>query len=127
MRLLRAPAIGGEQKFLGLARAELPGMHEPFDAAHAHGDHGIAELRIVTGDDEIAGPGQHQAAGDALAVHLRNCRLGEIAPAPRDLEIDLLLAREAAMGVWFSEAAPISDRRKIDTRNILAVGAQIMP
>src|SRR3954465_3915363 len=124
MRLLRAPCVGREQKFLGLARAELPGMHEPFDAADTHGDHGIAELRIVTRDDEIAGPGQHQDAGDALAVNLCNGRLGEVAPAPGDLEIDLLLAREAAMGVWFSKAAPISDRRKIDTRFILATGAQ---
>src|SRR3954452_5675060 len=101
-------------------------MHEPFDAADTHGAHGIAELRIVAGDDEIAGPGQHQAAGDALAVNLCNCRLGEVAPAPRDLEIDLLLAGEAAMSIRFSEAAPISDRRKIYARFILAAGPQVM-
>src|SRR3954453_2187333 len=113
MRLLCAPCVRREQEFLGLARSELPGMHEPFDAADTHGDHGIAELRVVAGDDEIAGPGQHQAARDAFAVHLCNGRLGEVAPAPRDLEIDFLLAREAAMSIWFSEAAPISDWRKI--------------
>src|SRR5665213_4461386 len=35
MCLLGAPDIGGEQEFLGLARAKLPGMNEPFDAADA--------------------------------------------------------------------------------------------
>ena len=40
VRFLRAPDVGGEQQFLGLARAELPGMHEPFDAADAHGHTG---------------------------------------------------------------------------------------
>ena len=127
VRFLRAPDVGGEQQFLGLARAEFPGMHEPFDAADAHGDHGIAEFRVVAGDDEVAGPGQHQAAGDAFAVHFRDRRLGEIAPAPRDLQIDFLLAREAAMGVGLGEAAPISDRRKIDAGGVLAAGAQIVP
>src|SRR3569833_2357814 len=126
MRLLRTPAVGGEQKFFGLARAELPGMHEPFDATDAHRHDGVAELRIVAGDDEVAGPRQHQAAGNALAVHLGDEWLGEVAPAPRDLEIYLLLAREAAVGVCLGKAAPISNRRKINASGILAAGAQIM-
>jgi len=54
-------------------------------------------------------------------------RLGEIAPAPRDLQIDLLLARKAAMGVGLREAAPVSDRRKIDTGRILGRGPQVVP
>ena len=47
MRLVRAPGVRREQQFLGLARAEFPGMHEPFDAADAHRDHGIAELGVM--------------------------------------------------------------------------------
>ena len=90
-------------------------MHEPFDAADPHGDHGIAEFGVMTGDDEVAGPGQHQAAGDAFAVHFRDRRLGEIAPAPCDLQIDFLLAREAAMGVcgveWFVHPWELGPRK----------------
>jgi len=47
-------------------------------------------------------------------VHLGDGRLGQIAPAPGDLQVDFLLAGEAAMGVGFGKAAPISDRWKID-------------
>jgi hypothetical protein len=102
-------------------------MHEPFDAADAHGHHGIAELRITARDDEVAGPGQHQAAGDAFAVHFRDRGFCQIAPSPCDLQIDLLLARKAAMGIGFGEAAPISDRRKIYAGDVLAAGTQVMP
>ena len=87
---------------------------------------GSQNSRVVAGDDEVAGPGQHQAAGDAFAVHFGDGRLGEVAPAPRDLQIDFLLARKAAMGVGFGKAAPISDRRKIHAGFILAAGAQVM-
>ena len=88
---------------------------------------GIAEFRVAAGDDQIAGPGQHQSAGDAFAMDFGDGRLGEIAPAPGDLQINLLLARKAAMGVGLREAAPISDRRKIDAGCIFAGGPQIMP
>src|SRR5215470_12387095 len=126
VRFLRGPDISSEQHLLGLARAEFPGMNEPFDAAHAHGNDGIAELGIVARHDEIAGPGQHQAAGDAFAMHFRDRRFSQIAPAAGDLQIDFLLAREAAMRVGLSKAAPISDWWKIDPRGILAAGAKIM-
>ncbi len=106
VRLVGVPDIGSEQHLLGLARAELPGMHEPFDAADAHRHHGIAELGIVAGDDQVAGPGQHQPAGDALAVHFRDGRLCQVAPAPGDLQVDLLLAREAAVGVRLRRSRP---------------------
>jgi hypothetical protein len=102
-------------------------MHEPFDAADAHGHHGIAEFRVMACDNEVAGPGQHQAAGDALAMNFRNRRLAQIAPAPRDLQIDFLLARKAAVGVGFGETAPISDRRKIRAGGVLGPRAQVMP
>src|SRR5207237_200287 len=82
---------------------------------------------LRAGDNEVAGPSQHQAAGDALAVHFGDRRLGQVAPAPGDLQIDFLLAGKAAMGVGFGEAAPISDRRKIDASRILVARAQIVP
>src|SRR5215510_10115082 len=126
VRFLRGPDISSEQHLLGLAWAEFPGMDEPFDTAHAHGDDGIAELGIVAGDNEIAGPGQHQATGDAFAVHFSDRRFREIAPAAGDLQIDFLLARETAMRVGFGKTAPISDWWKIDARGVLAAGAKIM-
>lgn len=49
MRLGRAPDVCGEQEFLGLARTEFPGeLHEPFDAADAHRNHGIAVPASLT-------------------------------------------------------------------------------
>src|SRR5262245_52974670 len=126
VRFLRGPDISSEQHLLGLARAQLPGMDEPFDAAHTHGDDGIAELGIVACDNEIAGPGQHQATGDAFAVHFRDRRFRQIAPAAGDLQIDFLLARETAMSVGFGKTAPISERWKIYARGVLAAWAKIM-
>ncbi len=101
-------------------------MDEPLDAADAHGDHGIAEFRVLAGDNEVAGPCQHQPAGDALAMHFRDHGLCQIAPAPRDLKVNLLLAREAAMGIGFGKTTPISDRRKIDAGGVFTSGAQIV-
>ena len=60
-------------------------------------------------------------------MHFGDRRLGEIAPAPGDLQLDFLLAGEAAVRIGFGKAAPISDRRKIDTRGIFTAGAQIVP
>ncbi len=126
MRLLRGPAVGGEQELFCLARAELEGVHEPFDAADAHGHHRIAELGIVAGDDQVAGPGEHQPAGDAAALNLGDGRLGEVAPAAGDLQVDFLLAGKAAVRVRLIEAAPPADRRKILAGLVLARGAQVM-
>ena len=126
MCLVGAPDIGSEQHLLGLARTEFPGMHEPFDAADAHRHNGIAELGVMARDDQVAGPGQHQPAGNALAVDFRDRRFCQIAPAPCDLQVDLLLARETAVGIGFGEAAPISDWREIDARLVLAGRPQIV-
>jgi hypothetical protein len=54
-------------------------------------------------------------------------RLCQIAPAPGDLKIDLLLARETPMGVELGKAAPISDWRKIHSGGVLDPGPQIVP
>ena len=59
-------------------------------------------------------------------MDFRDRRLGQIAPAPGDLKINLLLAREAAMGVGFGKPAPVSDRRKIHARGVLARWPQIV-
>ena len=44
---LSGPAVGGEQKLLGLARPKLPWMSEPFDAGDAEGDDRIGEYRFL--------------------------------------------------------------------------------
>src|SRR5438132_11215702 len=127
MRLRGAPDVSGEQKFLSLARPQFPGMNEPFDAADPHGDHGVAEFRIAAGDDQVAGPGQHQSAGDAFAMDFGDGRFCQIAPAPGNLQVNFLLARKTAMGIGLGEPAPISNRWKINTGRVLAGGPQSWP
>jgi hypothetical protein len=76
--------------------------------------------------DQVAGPGQHQAAGNAFAMDLRDRRFCQIAPTPSDLQVDFLLARKAAMGVGLGETAPISDGWKVEAGRVLARRPQIM-
>src|SRR3954447_22717371 len=102
-------------------------MNEPLDPANAHRDHGIAEFGVTAGDDEIARPGQHQSGGNAFAVNFRDHWLCKIAPAPRDLQIDLLLARKPAMSIGLAETTPASDRRKIHAGSVLRPGPQVVP
>ena len=90
--------IGGEEEFLGLAGTEFEGMGEIFDAAHAHGDGVVLEKGVFGGDDEVAGPDEHETAGDALAVDLRNGGLGDGAPAFAEAEVELELARDDGFG-----------------------------
>ena len=53
-------------------------------AAPLHG--AVGEQRIVAGDDEVAGRGDHHAAHDAVALDLRDGGLGQVAPAHGVLE-----------------------------------------
>src|SRR5690606_1866204 len=101
--------VGREQPLLRLAHADFPGVVEKLDAADAHLQHRIAELRILARHDQITRPGQHQAAGDALALHLRDRRLRDVAPALGHTNVDLLLARHAPFGAVAVEAAPGAD------------------
>ena len=41
-------------------RAHHQGVREVLDAGDAHPHHRVGEERVVRGDDEVAGPGQHQ-------------------------------------------------------------------
>ena len=62
------------------------------DARYAHPDHRVGEKRVLRGDDQVAGPGQHQAASDAGALDHRDSGLGHFPPAPAHAEVDLHLA-----------------------------------
>jgi hypothetical protein len=84
-----------------------------FDAADAHFHHRIAEFRIIRGDDDVAGPGQHQAAGDAFALHGGDGRLGHVAPTLGHAEIDFALAGVAPLGAGRIKTAPGGDLGKI--------------
>ena len=68
-------------------------------AAPLHG--AVGEQRIVAGDDEIAGRGDHHAAHDAVALDLGDGGLGQVAPAHGVLEEALedapILALEAGL------------------------------
>src|SRR3954452_24843597 len=70
---------------------------------------------------------QAQASISPPAMHFPctfgDGRFGQIAPAPGDLQVDLLLAGESAMGIGLGKTAPISDRRKIHARGVLGPGA----
>src|SRR6476661_5123522 len=60
-------------------------------------------------------------------MDFRDRRFCQIAPAPGDLQVNLLLAREAAVGLGFGESTPISDWWKIHAGLIFSGGAQIVP
>ena len=69
-----------------------------FDAADAHADDGIAELGVVGGDDEVAGPAEHETAGDGLAVDGGDGGLGDVTPALAQAEVELRLPPVAVGG-----------------------------
>ncbi|MNE41296.1 hypothetical protein D3C80_1353580 [compost metagenome] len=65
-------------------------MGEEFDAADAHCHGVVHEQGVFAGHDQVARPHQHQAAGNALALHLGDGRLGNIAPALGKADVDFL-------------------------------------
>ena len=111
MRFVRAPAVSGEQELLGLARAQFPRMAQPLHRGHAKGHHRIGEHRIIGGDDDIAHPREDQRAGNALALHRADRRLGDIAPAPRGFEVAFLFGSVPAVGGVIGKPAPGADPR----------------
>src|SRR5207244_1472634 len=56
------------------------------------------KLRVVGRDDQVHRPDQHQPARDAAALHGGDRRLGDVAPALAEAEVDLLFACHAAFG-----------------------------
>ena len=106
---------------LALRAPELPRVGEVLDAVDAHADHRVGEQRVVGGDDDVGDPQQHQPAGDGLALGGGDHRLGDVAPPPAHLEVDLLLQRhvpllalaaEAAVGRHEVELAEVSRSRR---------------
>src|SRR5215831_18886676 len=63
-------------------------MGEKLDAVYAEADRGIDEFGILTGDDNVTGPDQHQAAGNASPLHCGNGRLRDIPPALAEADVD---------------------------------------
>ena len=53
---------------------------------------------------------EHQPAGDAGALHHRDHRLGDLAPAPAHAEVDLHLARVAQVAALAADVVPPDDR-----------------
>ena len=102
--------VGGEQKLLGLAHAEFPGMGEEFRAAHAHRHRVVEELGVLGGHDQVARPDRRRAARDHLALHQRHGRLGDVAPALAEADVDLLLAGVLRLGARLAEARPRTHR-----------------
>src|SRR5258708_5128809 len=106
MRLLGVDPVRGEEQFLSLARAELPWMREILDPAYAHPDYRVAEHRVLAAHNQVAYPREHQAARDHAPLHLRDGRLGDIAPSSAHPKVDFLLARHHSFLALGAEAAP---------------------
>ena len=60
--------------------------------------------------DQVAGPGEHQPAGDAGALHHGDRRLGQLAPAPAHADVDLGLAGEPAGAALVGGVVPPQGR-----------------
>jgi len=86
-------------------------MDEEFVAVHAKGHHRIGKLRVIARDDDVERPDQHESARNCLALNSHDDRLGQVAPAPAEAEIDLLLARHMALRARVRIAAEAQDRR----------------
>lgn len=72
-----AHRIAGQHQFHGAAHADQPRMK--LHVGRAHQPHRrIADLRILGDEHHVAGGGELRAAGKAIAMHLRDHRLGEI-------------------------------------------------
>ncbi|SQD95769.1 hypothetical protein FMEAI12_3310019 [Parafrankia sp. Ea1.12] len=97
-RLGGRDGTAGEQQFLGLASPELPGVTVVLHAADAHVQDGVGELGVVGGDDEIAGPAEHEPTGDALALDGGDRRLRNVAPGLRIVQVVPGLPVVAAVG-----------------------------
>ncbi len=123
VRVRRGDPVAGEEQFLGLPRTELPGMGEVLDTVHTHADHGIAEQCVVGGDDDVGDPEQHQAACDRLALRGGDHRLGDVAPPPAHLEVQLLLPGEVTLLPGGAEATV--GRHEIELGEVLSV-AQVV-
>ena len=104
VRLFDTERVAGEHELLGLSGPELPRVGEVFEAAHAEpGADDVSELRVVSGDDQIAGPHEHEAGGEHGPVHLGDRDLAEVPPPPGVLEeVVPLLQHDAARrpGGW---------------------------
>ncbi|MNZ76739.1 hypothetical protein D3C78_952570 [compost metagenome] len=83
-------------------------MGEELDAADAHRHGVVHEQRVFRSDDQVAWPDQHQTTGNALALHLGDGRLGDVAPAFREADVDFLLASHLRLdtGRRAAESAP---------------------
>ena len=101
-------------------------MVEHLDTANAHRDRIVPEGRVFGGDDDVAGPDQHQAARNALALNLSNGRLGKVPPPLAKANIDLLLTGHLGFSACTAKAAPGSDGLKLRHGLQRALFAQVV-
>ena len=90
--------VSGEEELLGLADAELPRLDEELDAGARHSQDGVLEHGVFRGDDEVAHARQHQAGGDAAALHGGDRRLAEVVDLHAPVEVHDLLVAALAFG-----------------------------
>ena len=97
--------LAGEEHFLGSTHADLIDMVEPLHAAHSEAHHRVGKRGVIAGDDQVAWPGQHQTAGDALALHRGDCGFRDVAPALAKAGVDLFFACHLGFGAGTAETA----------------------
>ena len=111
---VRVEAVAGEQRLLGEAGPQHPRMSEVLHARYPHPDDGVGEEGVLRGDDQVAHPGQHEAAGDARTLHHRDGGLRHLPPAPAHAEVDLHLAGVTGVGPRLAHVVPPQHRLAVE-------------
>src|SRR5271156_1309989 len=112
MGLVDVDRVTGKHELLGFSRPELPRMPEVLHAAHAEaGTDDVGEPYVITTDNEVARPHQHQPCREHFAVDLGDGYLAQVAPSQCVLEEVVPLLQHDLFGAL--SATTIDRRRRV--------------
>src|ERR1700735_1023853 len=89
------PVVSSSSCSRGTSRVTMPHATE---ADVVDPGAGVGKEPVLARHDEVAGPRQGQSAGQAGAVDLGDGRLGQVAPAPAHVQVNLVLAGVPPLG-----------------------------
>ena len=124
-RLGGVELLGGEEEFLGLADAELPGLDQELHAGAGHAQDGVGERCVVGGHDQVAHARQHEARRHALALDRRDGGLAEVVDPAAPVDIHDLLVAELALG-RLAHGHPVVGSLVADDRLEVMAGAEVL-